>query len=71
MGFHGMSFGSLILILILAVLVFGTKRLRSLGEDLGAAVKSFRSGLNGEEKIEPPVVKKDALTEVSPDKQDV
>ncbi len=49
MGFHGFSFGSLILILIIAVLLFGTKRLRSMGEDIGAALKGFRKGLQGEE----------------------
>jgi len=41
----GISFGSLLLILIIAMLLFGTKRLRNIGEDLGAAVKSFRKGL--------------------------
>jgi sec-independent protein translocase protein TatA len=50
MGFHGFSFGSLILILLLVVLLFGTKRLRTMGEDIGAAIKSFRKGLEGEEK---------------------
>lgn len=54
MGFHGTSFGSLILILIIAILLFGTKRLRSIGEDLGAALKSFRKGLNGTDKEEVP-----------------
>jgi len=49
MGFHGMSFGSLILLLILIVLVFGTKRIRTMGEDLGEALKGFRKGLHGEE----------------------
>jgi sec-independent protein translocase protein TatA len=38
MGFHGFSLGSLILILVIVVLLFGTKRLRTMGEDLGAAL---------------------------------
>ena len=50
MGFHGFSFGSLILVLILAVLLFGTKKIRTIGEDLGAALKGFRKGLQGDEK---------------------
>jgi len=50
MGFHG-SIGSIVLILVIAVLLFGTKRIRTIGEDLGAAVKSFRKGLT-EEKSE-------------------
>ena len=49
MGFHG-SIGSLLLILVIAVLLFGTKKLRHIGEDIGAAVKSFRKGLTEDEK---------------------
>lgn len=50
MGLRGMSAGSLLLILAIIVLLFGTKRLRSVGEDLGAAFKSFRKGLNDVEQ---------------------
>jgi sec-independent protein translocase protein TatA len=49
MGFHG-SIGSLLLILVIAVLLFGTKKLRHIGEDLGAAVKSFRKGMQDKEE---------------------
>lgn len=52
MGFHGLSFGSLLLIIFLAVLLFGTKRLRTMGEDLGAAFRSFRKGLQQEESTD-------------------
>jgi len=48
MGFHG-SVGSLLLILVIAFLLFGTKRLRNIGEDLGAALKSFRKGMKEED----------------------
>lgn len=63
MGFHGFSFGSLLIILIVAVLLFGTKRIRNIGEDLGAALKSFRKGLQGDEQQNPakndqPAIKK-------------
>ncbi len=43
---EGLSIGSLVLIIILAILLFGSKRLRSLGEDVGEAVKGFRKGMN-------------------------
>jgi sec-independent protein translocase protein TatA len=46
MGLGGISPGSLLLILLIAALLFGTTRLRSIGEDLGAAVRSFRKGMN-------------------------
>ena len=49
MGLSGMSVGSLILIVLVALVVFGTKRLRNVGEDVGAAVKSFRKGLQDAE----------------------
>lgn len=45
MGFRGVSFGSLLLIFLIIVVLFGTKRLREIGSDLGAAIKSFRKGM--------------------------
>lgn len=47
MGIAGIRPGSLLLILLIAMVVFGTRRLRDIGGDLGAAVKSFRDGLQG------------------------
>jgi sec-independent protein translocase protein TatA len=37
----------LLVILVVVLLVFGTKKLRTIGSDLGAAVKGFRQGLAG------------------------
>lgn len=45
MGFGGISIWQLLIILVIVVLLFGTGKLRSLGADLGSAVKNFRSGL--------------------------
>ena len=54
MGFGGISPWSLILILAIVLLLFGTKRLRNIGSDLGGAIKSFkksvREGETEEEK---------------------
>ncbi len=44
--------GSLLLILVIVLVIFGTKRLRSLGTDLGGAVKGFRSAMSEAEKDE-------------------
>ena len=44
----GLSFGSLLLILLIVIVLFGTKRLRNIGEDLGSALKGFRKGLKDE-----------------------
>lgn len=51
--FKGMSFGSLLLIFLIIIVLFGTKRLRDIGNDLGAAVRSFRKGLQEEEENKP------------------
>ena len=45
MGFRGISIGSILLVLLIVFLIFGTKRLRSIGEDLGTALKGFRKGV--------------------------
>lgn len=37
----------LLLILLIVVLVFGTKKLRNIGSDLGGAVKGFKEGMAG------------------------
>lgn len=46
----GISLGSLLVILVIVVLLFGTKRLRHIGEDLGIAIKNFRKGMQDDEQ---------------------
>ena len=45
-----------LIVLLIVVLVFGTKKLRNLGSDLGGAVKGFREGVKSadEEEISAP-----------------
>lgn len=45
-----------VVILIVVVLVFGTKRLKNLGSDVGEAIKGFRKAMNteDEQKAEQP-----------------
>jgi len=45
MGLEGFRLGSLLLVLIIVLALFGTKKLRHIGEDLGEAFKSFRKAL--------------------------
>jgi len=52
MGIGGISIWQLLIVLLIIVMVFGTKKLRNMGSDLGAAVKGFRKGME-EEKNEP------------------
>lgn len=49
MGLGGMSPWSLVLILVIVLLLFGTKKLRNLGSDLGGAMKGFKKAMTDEE----------------------
>ena len=44
MGIGGISPGQLLLIFLIVVVLFGTKKLRTLGQDLGAALHGFKKG---------------------------
>ncbi len=44
----GISIWQLIIILLLIVLLFGTKKLRSLGSDLGGALKDFKKSVSSD-----------------------
>ena len=50
----GISGWQLLILLLIVVLVFGTKRLRNIGSDLGSAVKGFRKGMEDESDEEEP-----------------
>ena len=46
----GLSIWHWIIVLVVVLLVFGTKRLRNAGSDLGEAVKGFKKGMKDEDK---------------------
>ena len=48
MGMGGISIWQLLIILLIVLLVFGTKRLKNLGGDLGGAIKGFKKAMNEE-----------------------
>lgn len=48
MGISGISPWSLLLILAIVLVLFGTKRLRTLGKDLGEAIQGFKKGMEEE-----------------------
>ncbi len=50
MGLGGISIWQLLIILAIVVMLFGTKRLRTLGSDLGSAIKGFKSSMSDEEE---------------------
>ena len=49
--FSGISIWQLVIILVIVVLLFGTKKLRNMGSDVGGAVKGFKNAMkDGEEE---------------------
>ncbi|MDG0978322.1 MAG: twin-arginine translocase TatA/TatE family subunit [Halieaceae bacterium] len=51
MGLGGISVPQLLIILAIVIMLFGTKRLRTLGSDLGTAVKGFRKSVSADEDV--------------------
>lgn len=52
MGLGGISIWQLLIVLLIVVLIFGTKRLKTLGGDLGSALKSFRKAMEHDDDKE-------------------
>jgi len=53
MGLSGISPMSLLLILIIIIALFGTSKLKTIGADLGEAVKQFRKALKDDNEPKP------------------
>ncbi len=49
MGIGGIGIWQLLIILVIVLLLFGTKRLKGLGGDLGSAIKGFKKAMTDEE----------------------
>ncbi len=54
MGIGGISIWQLLIILAIVIMLFGTKRLRTLGSDLGSAVKGFRKSMSDDGEVKQP-----------------
>ena len=52
MGFGGISIWQLLIVLAIIVLLFGTKKLRGIGGDLGGAVKGFKKAMSDEKSTD-------------------
>ncbi len=61
MGFGGISIWQLLIVLVIVLLLFGTKRLRNMGSDLGTAFKGFKKAVGDGEKEKD----KDKIADVS------
>ncbi len=49
MGLGGISIWQLLIVLLIVVMIFGTKRLKDIGQDLGGAVKGFKKAMGDAE----------------------
>ncbi|UYG00492.1 MULTISPECIES: Sec-independent protein translocase subunit TatA [unclassified Halomonas] len=56
----GISIWQLLIVLGIIILIFGTKKLRNVGTDLGGAVKGFKSAMSEEDKEKEKASEKDA-----------
>ena len=52
MGFGGISIWQLLIILAIIILIFGTKRIRNLGGDLGSFVKGFKKAVKEDKSLD-------------------
>jgi sec-independent protein translocase protein TatA len=53
MGLGGISVWQLLIVLAIVVLIFGTKKLRNMGGDLGSAISNFRKSMkDGEQQTD-------------------
>ncbi|NBA98012.1 twin-arginine translocase TatA/TatE family subunit [Pseudomonas sp. R5(2019)] len=55
MGLGGISIWQLAIILAIVIVLFGTKRLKNIGTDVGESIKGFRKSMNSEDDTPPPV----------------
>lgn len=70
MGFGGISIWQLLIILVIVLLLFGTKRLRGLGGDLGGAIKGFKKAIKDDDgKDDHQAEDKDAAAQSSSEQQ--
>jgi sec-independent protein translocase protein TatA len=59
----GISLWQLLIVLVIVVLLFGTKRLKNIGSDLGGAIKGFKKSLNDSDDDETAVHKANRVIE--------
>ncbi len=67
--FSGISIWQLLIVLVIVLAIFGTKRFRNMGSDLGGAIKGFRSAMNEAEQTKEQLEadnRKDADFESTP-----
>lgn len=67
MGFGGMGVWQLLIVLVIVLVLFGGRRLKSLGSDLGGALKGFRNAMDRDEEADGDSADKPRLATAEPD----
>ena len=58
-----------LIVLVIVMLVFGTKKLRNIGQDLGGAVKGFKDGMKSGEETKEQIAQSSGATDKTVDVQ--
>lgn len=66
-----MSIWHWLIVLLVVVMIFGTRKLRNIGSDLGEAVKNFRQGVKDSNPSPPPAMAAPPLEQAAPHAQSV
>ena len=61
----GLSIWHWLIVLLVVVLIFGTKKLRNIGQDLGGAVKGFKEGMKTPNETDPPAATGEPAQQIS------
>ncbi len=67
----GISIWHWLIVLLVVVVIFGTKKLRNIGSDLGSAVKGFKDGVKGGSEAGEPEAAAPAAAQVTTAKRTV
>ena len=68
MGVGGIGIWQLLIILLIVFMLFGTKKLRSLGSDLGGALKGFKTAMKDEDADQESEEAADEVIEATAEK---
>lgn len=69
--FEGVSIWQLLIILLILILLFGSKKIRGLGSDLGASIRSFKKAMHEDDDKEKDAAQSSQHDTVDSDKKDV
>ncbi|QWC98547.1 Sec-independent protein translocase subunit TatA [Polynucleobacter paneuropaeus] len=58
-----------LIVLVIVMLVFGTKKIRNIGQDLGGAVKGFKDGMNSADTTKEQIPQSGTATDKTVDVQ--